>query len=82
MAFNGTGTFVRVHNWVQDKDNNIPITASRVDAEDNGFATGLSTCITKDGQTTVTANIPMNTHKFTSLSVGNARTDSITLGQV
>jgi hypothetical protein len=48
----------------------------------DGIATGLSNCLTKDGQTTVTANIPMASHKFTSLSVGNARTDSLTLGQV
>jgi len=82
MAFNGTGTFVRLYNWVTDKTNSVPITASRMDAEEDGFATGLSNCITKDGQTTVTANIPMNSFKFTGLGVGNARTNSLTLGQV
>lgn len=82
MAFNGTGTFLRIYNWVTDKINSVPITASRMDTEMDGFATGLSNCITKDGQTTVTANIPMNSHKFTGLAVGSARTDSIALGQV
>lgn len=82
MAFNGTGTFVRIYNWVSDKINLVPITASRMDDEMNGMAAGLSNCITKDGQTTITANIPMNSHKFTGLSTGNARTDSLTLGQV
>jgi hypothetical protein len=82
MAFNGSGTFVRLYTWATDKINSIPITASRIDAEDDGFATGLSNCITKDGQTTVTANIPMNSKKFTGLTVGTARTDSISLGQV
>ena len=82
MAFNGTGTFVRIYNWVTDKGNSVPITASRMDTEMDGMATGLSSCITKDGQTTVTANIPMASHKFTGLSTGNARTDSLTLGQV
>lgn len=82
MAFNGTGTFVRIYNWVTDKINSVPITASRMDTEMDGFATGLSNCITKDGQTTVTANIPMNSHKFTGLAVGSARTDSIALSQV
>ena len=82
MAFNGTGTFVRIYNWATDKINSVPITASRMDTEIDGIATGLSNCLTKDGQTTVTANIPMASHKFTSLSVGNARTDSLTLGQV
>jgi hypothetical protein len=51
MAFNGTGTFVRIYNWVQDKANSIKITASRMDTEMDGFATGLSNCIVKDGQT-------------------------------
>jgi hypothetical protein len=82
MAFNGTGTFVRIYNWATDKINSVPITASRMDTEIDGIATGLSNCLTKDGQTTVTANIPMASHKFTGLSVGNARTDSLTLGQV
>lgn len=81
MAFNGAGTFNRIYNWVNDKNNGINITASRTDTEDDGFATGLSTCITKDGQTTISANIPMNTHKFTGLTTGSAATDSCTLGQ-
>jgi hypothetical protein len=82
MAFNGTGTFVRIYNWVTDKINSVPITASRMDSEMDGMATGLSNCITKDGQTTITANIPFNSKKITGLAVGTARTDSISLGQV
>ena len=82
MAFNGTGTFLRLYNWVTDKTNSVPITASRVDAEMDGMATGLSSCITKDGQTTITANIPFNSFKATGLGVGTARTDAISVGQV
>ena len=82
MAFNGTGTFLRLHSWATDKINSIPITASRVDAEMDGMATGLSNCITKDGQTTISANIPFNSFKATGLGVGTARTDVINVGQV
>ena len=32
--------FTRVHNWVTDKANSVKITASRQDAEDDGFASG------------------------------------------
>jgi hypothetical protein len=53
-----------------------------MDDEFNGIATGLSNCITKDGQTTVSANIPMNSKKFTGLAVGSDRADSINVGQV
>jgi hypothetical protein len=58
MAFNGSGTFSRIHDWTTDEGNAVNITASRMDAEDDGFATGLSTAICKDGQTTTTAAIP------------------------
>jgi hypothetical protein len=50
MPFNGSGTFNRVYNWVTDKVNGVNITASRVDTEDDGFATGLTNCVTRDGQ--------------------------------
>lgn len=58
MAFNGSGTFVRLFNWVTDKANTVPVTASRMDSEMDGMATGLSTSICKDGQTTTTARVP------------------------
>ena len=57
-GFNGSGQYNRYYNWANDKSNGINITASRFDTEDNGFATGLSNTITKDGQQTTTAKIP------------------------
>jgi hypothetical protein len=77
MAFNGSGTFNRVHSWATDKAAATKITASRMDAEDDGFATGLSTCIAKDGQTTITANLPMNSKKLTGLAAGTTAGDSV-----
>lgn len=59
-GFNGAGLFVRSFSWQNDKLNGINITASRCDTEDNNFATGLSTCLTKDGQQTTTALIPFS----------------------
>jgi hypothetical protein len=82
MAFNGSGTFNRIYNWVNDKANGFKIMASRMDNEFDGIATGLSQCITKDGQTTISANIPMANYKFTGLGNGTARTDVINVGQV
>jgi hypothetical protein len=58
MAYNGSGAFSRLYNWVADRIAATPITASRFDAEMDGMATGLSTAICKDGQTTVTGKIP------------------------
>lgn len=82
MPFNGAGTFTRVYNWVSDKANGIKITASRMDGEFDGVANGLSNCITKDGQTTISANIPFANYKITGLGAGSSRNDSINLGQV
>ena len=46
------------------------------------IATGLTTCVLKDGTQTITANIPMSSFKFTGLAVGTAATDSATAGQI
>ena len=58
MAYNSSGVFSRVHDFTDDRDNGIRIQASRMDAEMDGIATGLSTAITKDGTQTTTAIIP------------------------
>ena len=79
MPFNGSGSFTRIYNWVVDKTNGINITASRMDTEFDGIATGLSSCITKDGQTTLTANIPFANYKITGLGNGTARSDGINI---
>lgn len=55
-AYDGNGLFVRSYNWVQDKANDIDITASRADTEDDGFAAGLSNCVTRDGQGRMSAD--------------------------
>jgi hypothetical protein len=57
-GFNGSGTYVRNHDWTTDAGNSVKVNASRMDTEDDGFATGLSSVVCKDGQTTTTAAIP------------------------
>jgi hypothetical protein len=42
----------------------------------------LSQCITRNGETTLTANIPFANNKITGLGSATARTDAITYGQV
>lgn len=81
MSFNGSGTFNRVHNWIDDAANSIKIRADRMDAEFDGVATGLSTCITKDGQTTVAANLPMAGFRHTGVGSASARDHYGVVGQ-
>jgi len=82
MAFNGSGVFLRVRNWVNDAASGIKIRADRHDSEDDNFANGLSQCITKDGQTTITANLPMASFRHTSVGAATASTHYARADQV
>jgi hypothetical protein len=75
MSFNGSGVFLRVMNWTNDAASSIKIRADRHDQEDDNLANGLSQCITKDGQTTVTANLPMAGFRHTGTGAAASRTD-------
>lgn len=68
MPFNGVGMFVRVRNWVADATAGIKIRADFHDTEDDNFAAGISQCIARDGQSTIIANIPMNSKRLISLA--------------
>lgn len=68
MPFDGYGTFLRMRSWVVDATNSVKIRADFHDDEDNNFAAGLSQCITKDGQTSITQNIPLNSRRIVSLA--------------
>lgn len=69
------GTFSRVHDWTTDEGSAIDIEAVRMDAEDDNFATGINTCLTKDGQNTPTGNLPMGTNRHTGVGDAAAKTD-------
>lgn len=68
MAYNGSGQFNRLYDWTDQAASAVPIRADYMDAEMDGFATGLSNCICKDGQTTITANIGWNDKRITDLA--------------
>jgi hypothetical protein len=68
MPFDGFGTFLRLRSWIVDATNSVKIRADFHDDEDNNFADGLSHCITKDGQTAITQNIPFNSRRIVSLA--------------
>lgn len=82
MAFNGSGTFNRLYTWVIDAANGIKIRADRMDAEMDGFATGLTDCVTRDGQSPWLDNLPAGGFHITNLGDGSLAGDSANLGQV
>jgi len=81
MSYNGSGTFV-INSTGQPVVTNTVISSTAFNALTADLATGLTTALTKDGQTTPTANIPMGTFKFTGLGAGSSATDSANLSQV
>jgi len=68
--------------WTGDAASGIGIEAGRHDTQDNDFATGINTCLTKDGQNTPTANLPMGGFKHTGVANGSANTDYMAYGQI
>ena len=81
MSFNGSGTFV-INTAGQPVVSGTVISSTAFNALTADLATGLSTCLTKDGQTTPTANIPMGSNRITGLGSGVDATDAATLAQV
>lgn len=81
MAYSN-GVFTNIRDYTTDQANSVTPQSVRFDDNFDDIATGLSTCLLKNGTQTVTANIPMSTFKFTGLGNGSAATDSATVGQV
>ena len=81
MSFNGSGTFV-INSTGQPVVANTVISATVFNALTADLASGLTNCITKDGQSTPTANIPMGSNKITGLANGTLIGDAANLGQV
>ena len=79
MARNGLGTYARVYGpYVY----NTTIDQVQVNAELDDIATALTNSLTKNGETTATANQPMGTYRHTGVGNGVARTDYAAMGQV
>ena len=88
MGWSG-GTFTRTNGthtgtsiWQQDRDAGTKIVADRHDTNDNDLATGINTCITKDGANAFTSSADLGSQKITALADGVAHTDGINAGQI
>jgi uncharacterized protein (AIM24 family) len=69
MSYNGSGTFV-INTAGQPVVAGQTFTATDVNALNQDIATGLSTAITKDGQTTTTAAIPFAQGLTSNVAIG------------
>lgn len=81
MPYNGSGTFTPPASDFPAVTNTV-ISSTKFNNVVNDIATGLTTALTKDGQTTPTANLTMGGYKLTSLGAGTAVDDAVRLDQV
>ncbi|CAB5229176.1 hypothetical protein UFOVP1556_1, partial [uncultured Caudovirales phage] len=81
MSYNGSGTF-NINSAGQPVVTGTVITSTAFNALTSDLANGLTTALTKDGQTTPTANIPMGNFKITGLAAGTAVADAVRLSQL
>lgn len=77
MPYNGTGTFNRIYSWAVDAATSVAISSSRTDAEMNGFAAALTNCITRDGQSPPSADLPMGGKKIANLGLATVAGDAL-----
>jgi hypothetical protein len=81
MSYNGSGTF-NINTAGQPVVTGTTITSTAFNLLTADLAAGLTTALTKDGQTTPTANIPMGSYKITGLGAGSSATDAAQYGQL
>lgn len=88
MSFNGAGTFSRITpaysgptSWQQEEAGSFGKVATRHDVHDQDIASGLSNIITKDGQTTITNNIPLGGNNLVNVGTGTSRSSLVPVGQ-
>lgn len=80
MPFNGSGTFTLVSG--NPVVNNTVGNSTVHNNTNSDIATGLSNTLTKDGQSTPTANIPFGGYEATNLGDGTALTSAATVKQL
>jgi hypothetical protein len=74
MAFNGSGTYVLPGAALVDGQT---ISATEHNTQRDDMAVALTTCVTRDGQSPATANLPMGGFKLTGLAAGSGAGESV-----
>ena len=81
MSYNGSGVF-NINTAGQPVITGTTISSTTFNSLTADLATGLTTALTKDGQSTPTANIGMGAFKITNLAAGTVASDAARLDQV
>ena len=81
MPFNGSGTFVVTTSGIPVVTGTV-ISSTMFNSLMTELSTGLSLTLTKDGQSTPTANITLGGYKLTNVGVPTLTYDALSFGQV
>lgn len=82
MPFDSEGNFTRVHNWEEDRQNNLDIMSDRMDEEDDNFAKGFNDTMLRDGRATMTGNLKMGNFQVKNMAKGTVSTDAVNRAQL
>lgn len=82
MPFDSEGNFSRLHNWEDDRQNNIEIVTDHMDEEDNNFANGLSQCFLKNGLSRMGGNLDAGNFQVRNVANASSSGDAVNKGQL
>ena len=82
MPFDSEGNFSRLHNWEDDRINDIDIVTDHMDEEDNNFAEGLSQCFLRNGTSKMEGNLNVGNFKIVNIAEGTLPNDVVNRNQL
>ena len=82
MPFDSEGIFTRIHNWEDDRINDIDIVTDHHDAEDDNFAEALSQTFLRDGRSPMKGDINAAGFQVKNLGDGTSSADAVNLHQL
>ncbi len=82
MPFDSEGNFTRIHNWEDDRINNIEIITDHHDEEDDNFADGLNQTFLRDGRSAMNGNLNAGGFKVINVAAGTNENDATNYNQL
>lgn len=82
MPFDSQGKFTRMHNWEQDRINDIDIVTDHADEEDDNFAEALNETFLRDGRVAMKGDINMGGYRIKNLGDAVSNSDVVTKTQM
>lgn len=82
MPYDSQGKFTRLHNWEQDRIDDIDIVTDHHDEEDDNFASGLNECFLRNGMVPMSGNLDMGSFKLVKVGDGTSSKDAVNKSQL